>query len=43
MADRAAKCGLSKEQLGVPLLWTGSECFGGDVDIINYFKEKLGL
>jgi hypothetical protein len=44
LEELAPKCGFSLETLGVPLLWNGasSTCFGGDQDIINFFKEKIG-
>ncbi|MDD5290437.1 MAG: hypothetical protein PHT40_04595 [Patescibacteria group bacterium] len=40
--DRAEKCGLVKDGAAtIPLLWTGEQCVSGDVDIINFFKEKI--
>lgn len=45
LAEKVVKCGLSQEQIGVPFLWdqdTG-KCLTGDVDIINFFKQKIGL
>lgn len=42
-SERATQCGIAKEDLGVPLLWTGTECIGGDQPIIDYFKTKLGI
>lgn len=42
LAKIAKKCGTKENKLGVPFLWTGSECKIGDEDIINFFKEKVG-
>jgi len=44
LEDLAPKCGFSLSDLGVPFLWNGasSTCLGGDQDIINFFKEKIG-
>jgi len=41
----AQKCGLPSDQVGVPLLWDSpsSKCYVGDVDVINFFKEKAGI
>jgi glutaredoxin len=43
MKERAVICGISEESLGVPLFWDGNKCFVGDVDIINFLKEKAGI
>lgn len=39
---KANKCGI-KDGVGIPLLWDGenSRCLMGDVDVINFFKEKI--
>ncbi len=37
----ADKCGISKASVGVPLLWTGSECLNGDKPIIERFQQLL--
>ena len=42
----AVHCGLSTEEIGVPLLWDGStstdqKCLVGDENIINFFKGKI--
>lgn len=39
------KCNISESNLGVPFLWDGpdSKCFLGDEDIINFFKQKIGI
>jgi hypothetical protein len=33
------KCELSQENVGVPFLWTGSECLMGDKDITTFFEN----
>lgn len=38
--DKAQKCNLELNNIGVPLLWDGEKCLVGNVDIINFFKEK---
>lgn len=42
LASRAKTCGLPTNSIGVPFLWDGSQCFIGDKDIINFFKQKIG-
>ena len=37
------KCGISANQVGVPFLYDGEKCLMGDVDVIDFFKEKTGL
>ena len=41
----AQQCGLPADQVGVPLLYDGSDskCYVGDVDVINFFKQELGI
>jgi glutaredoxin len=39
LALRAKYCGLQENKIGVPFLWTGSDCIIGDQPIINYFKQ----
>ena len=36
----ARGCGIADKDIGVPLLWDGSKCIVGEVDIINFFTEK---
>lgn len=36
---RAKACGLQENKIGIPFLWTGSNCIIGDQPIINYFKQ----
>ncbi len=42
LKDRASVCGLDGN-IGIPFLWDGtsSKCLMGDIDIINFFKEKI--
>jgi glutaredoxin len=42
LMSRAKACGLPTDSIGVPFLWDGSQCLIGDVDIINFFKQKIG-
>ncbi len=42
LTGRAKACGLPTDSIGVPFLWDGSQCLIGDVDIINFFKQKIG-
>ena len=44
MVSLQEKCGLPKESIGgIPFLWNGADstCLSGDVDIINFFNEKI--
>jgi glutaredoxin len=43
LLEKAGKCGLAQDEIGVPFLWDGSKCFVGDADIINFFKQKAGI
>ena len=45
LGDRAQKCNISTDQIGVPFLWDGttSKCVIGDVDVIQFFKDKAGI
>lgn len=42
LLSKASKCGI-KEGVGIPLLWDAenARCFMGDVDVINFFKERI--
>jgi len=38
------KCSIVADQVGVPFLYDGAgKCYMGDVDVINFFKEKTGI
>lgn len=41
MAEKAGACGLPVSSLGVPFLWDGSQCLVGDIDIIQFFQDKI--
>ena len=43
LAERAKTCDLPTDSIGVPFLWDGSKCLIGDKDIINFFKQRMGL
>ncbi len=44
MQNKIATCASGEEITGVPFLWAddGATCLVGDIDIINYFNEKIG-
>jgi|WetSurMetagenome_2_1015567.scaffolds.fasta_scaffold592766_1 hypothetical protein len=39
--EKAKACKLDLNNLGVPLLWTGSTCLEGDQPIIDYLKQQI--
>ena len=39
LLEKAKKCGIPENEIGVPLLWDGSRCFVGEVEIINFFIQ----
>ena len=41
LADKAQACGLSPSEVGVPMLWDGSACVVGYVDIIQFFQRAM--
>jgi glutaredoxin len=44
MLEKAKICGISEDNLGVPMLWDGDnyKCLMGDIDIIEFFKNQAG-
>ncbi|MCL5410711.1 MAG: thioredoxin family protein [Patescibacteria group bacterium] len=44
MQEKADVCKISKDNLGVPLLFDGStsKCYVGEVEITDFFKSKTG-
>ncbi|HBH46903.1 MAG: hypothetical protein A2445_05825 [Candidatus Jacksonbacteria bacterium RIFOXYC2_FULL_44_29] len=40
LGQRAAKCGLPSDNVGIPVLWDGTNCLVGDQDIINFFQKN---
>ncbi len=43
LTKTAQLCALSANEVGVPLLYDGTQCYVGDVDVINFFKQKAGI
>lgn len=43
MESRAKECGLEKEKLGVPFLFSEGKCFVGGPDVEKFFREKAGI
>jgi len=43
LISKAKFCGFSNNEIGTPFLWNGenSSCLVGDVDIINFFEERI--
>jgi len=41
MEDKATQCGISQDNLGVPLLWVKGKCYSGDQEVIQFFKTQL--
>jgi len=41
LQDKAKKCGLDLNNIGVPFLWDGSQCIIGDQPIIDFFQQKI--
>lgn len=44
MSRQAEACGIKPEGMGVPFLYGGDgKCYVGQVDVINFFKTKIGM
>lgn len=43
LIDKATVCEIATDSIGVPFLWTGSDCVVGDEPIKLFFQEKLNL
>ncbi|HTW97026.1 MAG TPA: hypothetical protein VMD74_05210 [Candidatus Methylomirabilis sp.] len=43
LGEKAKQCGISLAEVGVPFVWDGptGKCYMGDVDVINFFQQKL--
>ncbi len=41
MGKLAKQCGFATDSIGIPFLWTGTQCLTGDKDIIAFFQQKL--
>ncbi|HNX10545.1 MAG TPA: hypothetical protein PKI61_00110 [bacterium] len=42
-SDKSKECKLDQNNLGVPMFYADGQCYLGDEDIINYFKQKLSI
>jgi len=42
LIEKAGTCGIA-DNIGVPFLWTGSDCIVGDEPIEQFFQEKLNI
>lgn len=38
--EKAKKCGIKENEIGVPFLWADEKCYMGNEDIINFFNKK---
>lgn len=44
MSRRAKACSIEPEGMGVPFLYGGDgKCYIGQVDVVNFFKTKIGM
>lgn len=44
MSRRAKACDIEPEGMGVPFLYGGDgKCYVGQVDVVNFFKTKIGM
>ena len=41
LEEKAKICGMPTDSIGVPFLWNGEKCLVGDVDIVEFFKQKI--
>ncbi len=41
LEEKARACGMPTDSIGVPFLWDGEKCLVGDVDIVEFFKQKI--
>jgi glutaredoxin len=41
LGEKAQKCGLMANSIGVPFLWDGKACIVGDQPIIDFLKQKV--
>ena len=39
--EKAKKCDIKENEIGVPLLWAYGKCYMGDEEIIKFFNEKI--
>jgi len=43
LGEKAAKCGISANSIGVPLLWDGKNCHTGEEEVINFLITAANL
>jgi glutaredoxin len=43
LTDRAIKCGIKTDSIGVPFLWDGEKCYMGGDDVTAFFKQKASI
>jgi len=44
LAEAVQKCGITSNQVGVPLLYDGNgKCYMGEVDVPNFLKAQAGI
>ena len=41
LSEKAKKCDIKENEIGVPLLWADGKCYVGDEEIIKFFNEKI--
>lgn len=42
MLEKAKKCNLAENEVGVPFFWDGEKCYFGDTPVIDFLKSKVG-
>jgi glutaredoxin len=40
LAEKAGKCGIATDSIGVPFLWSQDKCYVGQEEIVKFFKDK---
>jgi len=43
LVEKATVCGIATDSIGVPFLWTGTDCLVGDEPIEQFFEQKLNI
>ncbi len=43
MFQKAQKCGIKKDDLGVPFLWNNGQCLMGENKVIQFFQEETNV
>lgn len=43
LVEKATACGIATDSIGVPFLWTGTECLVGDEPIEQFFQQMINL